>query len=359
MGITCGVVGLPNVGKSTLFNALTAAGVPADNYPFCTIEPHAGIALVPDPRLDRVADIVQPGQRIPAAFEFVDIAGLVAGAHAGEGLGNRFLHHIRETDAIAHVVRCFEDPNVAHITGTIDPVADIETVNTELALADLETVERALEKMERKARAGDRESQHDAARLAAVREHLGRGEPARTMADDGHISDVFLLTAKPVMYVANVADDEDPADPLVVAVERLARQEGAEFVIVAAELEAELMMMNEADRTELLAAYGLAEPGLTRVIHAAYRLLDLITFFTYTTAEARAWPIRRGTTAPQAAGKIHTDFERGFIRADVVHYDDFITHGGEHGAREAGMWRIEGRDYIVQDGDVIYFRFNV
>ena len=359
MGITCGVVGLPNVGKSTLFNALTAAEVPADNYPFTTIEPHAGIALVPDDRLDRVADIVQPAQRIPATVEFLDIAGLVAGAHEGEGLGNRFLHHIRETDAIAHVVRCFPDPNVAHIAGTIDPVDDIETVNTELVLADLETVERALEKTERRARAGDREAQSEADTLAALRDHLDRGEPARSREDAHPLPDLLLLTAKPVMYVANVADDVGPADPLVASVAALAEREGAGFVVVAAELEAQLVTLDEADRTELLAVYELSEPGLNRVVKAAYRLLHLVTFFTYTTAEARAWPVRRGTRAPQAAGKIHTDFEQGFIRAEVIHYDDFVAHGGEHGAREAGMWRTEGRDYVVQDGDVIYFRFNV
>lgn len=359
MGITCGVVGLPNVGKSTLFNALTAAGVAADNYPFSTIEPHAGIALVPDPRLDRVADIVQPERRIPAAVEFVDIAGLVAGAHAGEGLGNRFLHHIRETDAIAHVVRCFEDSNVAHVAGTIDPVADIETVNTELVLADLETVDRALEKTERRARAGERDAQTAAMALVAVRDHLDRGDPIRTLEDIPPLPGVFLLTAKPVMYVANVAEDGLDDNPLAAKVRALADREGAGFVLIAAELEAELMSLEGADRIEMLAAYGVAEPGLDRVIHAAYDLLDLITFFTFTTVEARAWSVARGTTAPQAAGRIHTDFERGFIRADVVHYDDFVTHGGELGAREAGMWRTEGRDYVVQDGDVVYFRFNV
>jgi hypothetical protein len=359
MGITCGVVGLPNVGKSTLFNALTAAGVAADNYPFSTIEPHAGIALVPDPRLDRVADIVQPERRIPAAVEFVDIAGLVAGAHAGEGLGNRFLHHIRETDAIAHVVRCFEDSNVVHVAGTIDPIADIETVNTELVLADLETVDRALEKTERRARAGERDAQTAATALVAVRDHLDRGFPIRTLEDIPPLPDVFLLTAKPVMYVANVAEDGLGDNPLAAEVRVLADREGAGFVLIAAELEAELMTLEVADRIEMLAAYDVAEPGLDRVIHAAYDLLDLITFFTFTTVEARAWPVPRGTTAPQAAGRIHTDFERGFIRADVVHYDDFVIYGGELGARDAGMWRTEGRDYIVRDGDVVYFRFNV
>ena len=360
MGITCGVVGLPNVGKSTLFNALTAAGVAADNYPFCTIEPHAGIALVPDPRLDRVADIVQPQRRIPATVEFVDIAGLVAGAHQGEGLGNRFLHHIRETDAIAHVVRCFDDPNVAHVAGHVDPVADIETVNTELILADLETVDRALDKTERRARAGEPDAQAVASALGTVREHLDRGSPVRTLPGVAtlHLPEVFLLTAKPVLYVANVAEGE-AATPLVAEVRAVAEKEHAGFVVIAAEFEAELLELDEADRTEMLAAYDVEEPGLDRFIHAAYDMLDLVTFFTYTDAEARAWPVPRGTVAPVAAGRIHTDFERGFIRAEVVHYDDFVAHGGEHGAREAGAWHIEGRDYVVQDGDVIYFRFNV
>jgi GTP-binding protein YchF len=360
MGITCGIVGLPNVGKSTLFNALTAAGVAADNYPFCTIDPHAGVAIVPDPRLDAIAAIVQPGTVVPAAVEFVDIAGLVAGAHEGEGLGNRFLHHIRETDAIAHVVRCFRDPNVAHVTGNVDPVADVETVNTELILADLESVERALEKTERRARAGERDAQAAATALETVREHLDRGEPVRTLhgADALQLPDVFLLTGKPVMYVANVAEGDDD-NHLVAEVGALAEKEHAGFVVIAAELEAELLALDEGDRAEMLAAYDVAEPGRDRVIHATYDLLDLVTFFTYTTAEARAWPVPRGTAAPQAAGRIHTDFERGFIRAEVVHYDDFLAHDGEHGAREAGTWRIEGRDYVVQDGDVIYFRFNV
>lgn len=360
MGITCGIVGLPNVGKSTLFNALTAAGVAADNYPFCTIDPHVGVAIVPDPRLDAIAAIVQPGTVVPAAVGFVDIAGLVAGAHEGEGLGNRFLHHIRETDAIAHVVRCFRDPDVAHVTGNVDPLADIETVNTELILADLESVERALDKTERRARAGERDARTAATALEAVREHLDRGEPVRTLhgTDALRLPDVFLLTGKPVMYVANVAEGEDD-NPLVAEVRALAEKEDAGFVVIAAELEAELLALDEGDRAEMLAAYDVAEPGLDRVIHAAYDLLDLVTFFTYTTAEARAWPVPRGTAAPQAAGRIHTDFERGFIRAEVVHYDDFLAHDGEVGAREAGAWRIEGRDYVVQDGDVVYFRFNV
>jgi GTP-binding protein YchF len=363
MGVACGIVGLPNVGKSTLFNAMTRAGVPAENYPFCTIDPHTGIAVVPDPRLTTLAGIVGVPESIPAVVEFVDIAGLVEGASRGEGLGNRFLSHIRETDAVAHVVRCFDDPDVAHIGGAIDPVADIETVEVELALADLETTERAIDRHGRRARAGDKQERPVLEVLERARAHLAAGSPIRTLplggGEGAHLAELQLLTAKPVVYVANVDDTGTAGNPYLGAVEAYAASRDATVVALAARLEAEIAELDEADRREFLAEVGEQEPGLDRMVHAAYDLLGLGTFFTYNEKEARAWTFVRGSRAPQAAGRIHTDFERGFIKAEVVSFDDFVACGGEHAAREAGKWRVEGKDYVVQEGDVIYFRFQV
>ena len=363
MGIQCGIVGLPNVGKSTLFNALTKAGIQAENYPFCTIDPNVGVVPVPDPRLDALAAIVKPKQIIPATVEFVDIAGLVAGAAQGEGLGNQFLAHIRETDAIAHVVRCFENDDVIHVVGKVNPRSDIETINTELALADLATVEKALQRAEKAAKAGGRELLERKALLERVRAYLDTSAPLRTLklatGEREALRELFLLTAKPVLYIANVAEDGFHDNPLLDQVREIARQESAEVVPVCAAIEAELVELEESDLAEFLADYGLAEPGLDRVIHAAYQLLGLQTYFTAGPKEVRAWTVRIGSTAPQAAGVIHSDFERGFIRAEVIAYADYIAHGGEAGARETGKWRLEGRDYIVQEGDVMHFRFNV
>ena len=363
MSLKCGIVGLPNVGKSTLFNALTKAGIQAENYPFCTIDPNMGVVSVPDPRLDALAAIVKPQKILPATVEFVDIAGLVAGASKGEGLGNQFLAHIRETDAIAQVVRCFVDDDVIHVSGRVDPQADIETINTELALADLATVEKALIRAEKAAKAGGREALERKALLERVQAHLDTGAPLRTLAlsatERELLRELFLLTAKPVLYIANIAENGFTDNPLLEQLRQIAAQEGAEVVPVCAAIEAELAELDEADKAEFLADYGLSEPGLNRVIHAAYTLLGLETYFTAGPKEVRAWTIRAGATAPQAAAVIHTDFERGFIRAEVIAYADYLTYGGEAGAREAGKWRLEGKEYVVQEGDVMHFRFNV
>jgi len=363
MSLKCGIVGLPNVGKSTLFNALTKAGIAAENYPFCTIEPNVGIVEVPDPRLAALAAIAKPERVLPAVVEFVDIAGLVAGASKGEGLGNKFLANIRETDAIAHVVRCFVDDNVVHVTGGVNPLSDIETINTELALADLAAVEKQVAKAEKPARAGDKEAQRVLAVLRKVEAVLDTGRPARTAdlypEEKEILAPFFLLTMKPTMYVANVAEHGFHDNPLLAAVEAHAAKEGAPVVSVCASMEAEIADLSGEDKSVFLEDMGVAEPGLDRVIHAGYKLLGLETYFTVGPKEVRAWTIHHGDTAPKAAGVIHTDFEKGFIRAEVTGYDDFITCKGEHGAKEAGKMRLEGKEYVVKDGDVMHFRFNV